>query len=66
MNNNNTALQNNELYLKGDLGTVNGNPITTIERRDGYCILTVSPKIPFEQIDLPKTEDAEFEILKNE
>lgn len=37
-------IQNDDFFLKGDLGNVNGKPITKVEFRQRSVTLTVSPK----------------------
>ena len=62
-------LQKDEYYLRGGLGAVNGRPITKYVKDKDSVTITISPIQAYvneglEQFgDLPKTEDADFEII---
>jgi len=68
-----SELQNEEFYLKGDLGTVNGSPINKVVRdnKSRTVTLTISQIQSYvnealeEFGDLPKTEDIEHEEIPN-
>lgn len=54
-------LQNEEFILKGDLGTVNGSPITKVFKgKNGMTTITVNPMV--DKVEIIDTRNCVFNV----
>jgi len=59
-------LQNDEFYLKGDLGTANGRDITKLIKDNKSITITIGEVVKLYLDKNNNIEDAEFEIINPE